>query len=126
MRLNQHFLLDQKRLYLHVFIRDFFFSAAGLGLVYLYFSGMPIVTVLTGFLAFRILESFVFMPLAQRAFKKIHTKKLLLLSLILQALLLLLFPVVAKNSLFFAAIIVVWSVFDVLYWPIRKNLERSV
>lgn len=87
---------------------------------------MPITKVLMGWVLFRIIESFITLPLAQKALQRYSAAKLFLFSLILQGSTLILFLWSVHSNTAFGLLIVVFAVWDVIYWPIRSNMERFV
>ncbi len=79
-----------------------------------------------GLIAFRAFESLIAMPIAFRFVPQIGNKRSIALSLVFQAAFIFLFPFAATSMAYFVLTLLVLSVFDVLYWPVRDNIERTV
>lgn len=116
-----------RTLYLsHVFLRDLSYSVGVLGWVYLFDAGVPLTVLMGALLGFRLFESFVCMPVAHRLAHRYPAKTLLSLSILLQVGIILLFPIAAQWHVFLLLIILFLSLYDVIYWPARDNLERLI
>lgn len=110
---------------IHVFLRDFFYATAKLGWIYLFLSGVRIELLFFSFFMFRVLESFVFMPISLSLSKKIHYKVLFFIGIVLTIIYQYSFYLAQSNILFLLLTILSISILDVLYWPLRKNLQRE-
>ncbi len=116
-----------RNLYLvHVLLRDFSYSTALLGWAYLAGIGVGLLPLVLTLGSMRLVEVLFFMPTSHRLALRHNPKLLIGVSLIFQIAYVCSFALASANAWFLILTVLLLSAFDVLYWPARDNIERTI
>jgi len=92
--------------------------------VYLLLNGIPLLAIIMGLFFYRLFSSHILLYFSRKYFSKLKFNNQAFLSILVQSLFLISFLFATKSILFFSITILLSCLSEVLYWPLRNNIQR--